>query len=324
MQEALKPTLATQFEQDVRSGLTAFPKYLSSKYIYDRTGDRLFQQIMELPEYYLTKTEYQIIERHKTALAHHFSKGTKSFHLLEMGAGDGTKTKILLRHFTAQGLNFSYRPIDISASALRSLQDSLREELPQLKTAPLQGTYFETLSQLNFGPDQRKVILFLGSNIGNLLHDRAIEFLSQIQAYMAQDDLLFIGFDQKKDPQTILDAYNDSSGVTARFNKNLLVRINRELGGNFKVDAFKHWETYDPETGTAKSYLVATQPQDVRLEALDLDIHLNAWESIHTEISQKYDDATVQWLAGQSGLTILEHFGDDRGYYKNYLFTKNL
>lgn len=320
----LAQKLDSPFKQEVYEGLTAYPKFLSSKYIYDKAGDKLFQEIMNMPEYYLTDTEFGILEAYKKQLASLFSNGKKPFHLIEMGAGDGKKTKVLLHYFTAQDLNFTYRPIDISQNALDSLQTNLKEEIPALITEPLQGTYFETLRELNFSTDERKVILFLGSNIGNLLHEKAIEFLTQIQEYMQPNDLLFIGFDQKKNPQTILDAYNDAAGITARFNKNLLVRINRELEANFKVDSFTHWEAYDPESGTAKSYLVAQSPQEVRIEKLGLDITFDAYETIHTEISQKYNDKTVHWLAERSGLKVIEEFSDQETYYKNYLFTKSV
>lgn len=324
MHKNLAQKLDTPFQREVYEGLTAYPKFLSSKYIYDKAGDKLFQDIMSMPEYYLTDTEFNILETYKEQLARLFANGEKPFHLIEMGAGDGKKTKILLHHFTAKNLNFTFRPIDISQNALDSLQSNLKQEIPALQTEPLHGTYFETLSRLNFSTDERKVILFLGSNIGNLLHENAIEFLSQIKAYMQPNDLLFIGFDQKKNPQTILDAYNDSAGITAAFNKNLLVRINKELDANFEVDSFTHWEVYDPESGTAKSYLVAKSPQEVRIEKLNLDISFDAWETIHTEISQKYDDKTVHWLAEQSGLKVVEEFSDQQHYYKNYLFTKSV
>lgn len=323
MHKQLAISLDTPFKQEVYEGLTSYPKFLSSKYIYDEAGDKLFQNIMDMPEYYLTNTEYDILEQNKTDLAQIFGCGKKPFHLIEMGAGDGKKTKILLRHFTEQNLEFIFRPIDISQNALNQLQNNLKKEIPQLRTEPLQGTYFETLQKLNLSTDERKIILFLGSNIGNLCHEEAIEFLSQIQEYMQPEDLLFIGFDQKKNPETILNAYNDETGITAKFNKNLLVRINKELDANFNVDEFKHWEVYDPETGTAKSYLVAKSPQEVFLQALDLHVSFKAWETIHTEISQKYDDNTVQWLAEQSNLTIVDEFCDQKKYYKNYLLKKS-
>ena len=136
------------------------------------------------------------------------------------------------------------------------------------------------------------------------------------------EDMVFIGFDQKKHPQKILDAYNDASGVTEAFNKNLLIRINSELGGDFDPDQFLHWETYNPETGTAKSFLVSKIDQDIHIEGLDLKIHFDPWQTIHTEISQKYDDAVVEWLAEKAGLTVADYFMDENNYYKNYIFRK--
>lgn len=324
MQDETAPKFTSSFKKEVYQGLTAYPKYLSSKYIYDKAGDKLFQDIMAMPSYYLTDTEFSILEKHKEAIASYFSNGNNFFHLIEMGAGDGKKTKILLRHFTEKNIDFTFKPIDISQNALDSLKQNLLREIPQLKTEPLQGTYFETLETLHFSSGERKVILFLGSNIGNLLHEQAIEFLSKVQSYMQLNDLLFIGFDQKKNPQTILNAYNDQEGITAAFNKNLLVRINRELHANFKLDNFIHWEVYDPETGTAKSFLVSKESQKVHIADLGLNLSFEAWETIHTEISQKYDDQTVKWLAEKSGLQVITEFTDSKNYYKNYLFKKSV
>ena len=310
------------FLADVREGLTAFPKFLYSKYIYDEKGDKLFQDIMALPEYYLTNCEFEILSTHKSAIAELFRDNGSGFDLIELGAGDGKKTKVVLKYLAENDFNFVYKPIDISQNAIDNLTKSLKEELPTVPLDPEKGMYFEVLERLQQYNQRKKVILVLGSNIGNLLHPRAIEFLSKLKDVMAPDDLLFMGFDQKKNPQTILDAYNDAAGVTAAFNKNLLHRINNEMGANFEVDNFKHWEVYDPESGTAKSYLVATKAMDVKIPALDLKITFDAWESIHTEISQKYDDKIVSWLASEAGLTIETSYEDPKGYYKDYVFKR--
>ncbi|WGK65492.1 L-histidine N(alpha)-methyltransferase [Croceiramulus getboli] len=309
------------FAEEVEAGLTAYPKYLSSKYIYDQRGDELFQQIMAMPEYYLTDCEFEILERHQSAIAQAFAS-ERGFDLIELGAGDGKKTKILLRHFVQQGMDIHYLPVDISQNALDLLTNSLEKEMPNLSVQPQQGTYFDVLEELAQYNKRKKVIVVLGSNIGNLLHPQAITFLRKIKEAMATEDLLFMGFDQKKHPQTILDAYNDTTGITEAFNKNLLRRINLELDADFDLDAFVHWEVYDPETGTAKSYLVSTKNQLVNINALHQEIHFDAWESIHTEISQKYDDQIVSWLAKEAGLTITDQFADQRDYFKNYLFKK--
>ncbi|MCE2614146.1 L-histidine N(alpha)-methyltransferase [Flavobacteriaceae bacterium D16] len=315
-------TFNSVFEQDVYQGLTDFPKHLSSKYFYDARGDKLFQEIMKLPEYYLTNSELEILQAHKEAITGHFSSAGETFNLIELGAGDGTKTRILLKYLQENKISFQYLPIDISANVLEELTTSLTSELPGLAVRPVQGTYFESLEEICRLEQERKVILFLGSNIGNLLHPQAVNFLLQVQEVMSGNDLFLVGFDQKKDPQQILDAYNDPTGVTEAFNKNILTRINRELGGDFNVDNFRHWEVYDPETGTAKSYLVSKQAQEVNISDLNLKVNFKAWETIHTEISQKYDDEIVAWLAGKAGLGIVDVFSDSKELFKNYIFKK--
>ncbi|WP_422083662.1 L-histidine N(alpha)-methyltransferase [Ulvibacterium sp.] len=324
MQERTGTIFETLFEEEVHQGLTDFPKHLSSKYFYDARGDKLFQDIMNLPEYYLTNSEFEILDNYKDKIAQWFSSGKGKFSLIELGAGDGKKTKILLKHLVSENVSFTYKPIDISQNALDQLEKSLHEELPDLHIEPRQGTYFETLADIHSDNGARKVILFLGSNIGNLLHPQAVDFLKSIQDLMNGDDLFFVGFDQKKNPQTVLDAYNDKTGITEAFNKNILARINRELKADFDLEKFLHWEVYDPETGTAKSYLVSKEQQSVCIEKLDLKVDFRPWETIHTEISQKYDDEVVQWLAKKAGLQIVTQFSDQGNLYKDYLFKKEL
>ncbi|MCR9265066.1 MAG: L-histidine N(alpha)-methyltransferase [Flavobacteriaceae bacterium] len=315
-------TFNSIFEQEVYEGLTAHPKRLSSKYFYDEVGDKLFQDIMAMPEYYLTNCEFAILENHKDEIVDLFKADGSAFSLFELGAGDGKKTKILLRHLIKSGVTFDYRPIDISQNALDQLEQSLHEEIPEVEINPIQGTYFDTLRDIGNSNGKRKVILFLGSNIGNLLHPQAVEFLGNLRNSINKGDLLFMGFDQKKNPQTILDAYNDKMGITEAFNKNILARINKEMGGNFELDNFLHWEVYDPETGTAKSYLVSKIGQEVWIENLDLEVSFKRWETIHTEISQKYDDEVVAWLAREAGLKMTTSFSDKEDNYKDYVFTK--
>ncbi len=322
MQKSIETLFETQFEEDVYKGLTDFPKHLSSKYFYDEIGDKLFQDIMNMPEYYLTNSELEVFEQYKDAIIAQFSVEKENFNLIELGAGDGKKTKILLRHLLDNQVSFRYQPIDISQNALDQLENSLGEELPVLEVQSYQGTYFEALEKINSQNSARKIILFLGSNIGNLLHPQAITFLKSVQRLMGENDLFFVGFDQKKNPLTILDAYNDATGITEAFNKNVLTRLNREMEADFDLDHFLHWEVYDPETGTAKSYLVSKVEQSVTLKKLDLKVDFKPWETIHTEISQKYDEATIKWLAEKSGLQIEAFYSDKNDYYRNYIFRK--
>ncbi|WP_405413128.1 L-histidine N(alpha)-methyltransferase [Maribacter sp. Asnod1-A12] len=313
--------VSNEFEKEVYSGLTDHPKHLSSKYFYDKKGDRLFQDIMAMPTYYLTDCEYDILENNKKEITELFT-GFGTFDLIELGAGDGKKTKILLKEFSDKNIDFSYVPIDISNNALNQLQNSIENELPKVNIQPFQGTYFEALKEIS-SRKNRKIILFLGSNIGNLEHEQAIDFMNNIKELMQQDDLLFMGFDQKKNPQTILDAYNDQEGVTAAFNKNVLARINTELNANFDLEQFLHWEVYNPETGSAKSYLVSKIQQTVQIENLELTVNFKQWETIHTEISQKYDDEIINWLARQSGLEMTTAYQSKKYGYKNCVFKKS-
>ena len=310
----------TAFKQDVHQGLTDFPKHLSSKYIYDKNGDRLFQEIMALPEYYLTECEFEILSTHTETIGELFRDRENGLDLIELGAGDGKKTKVLLKYMADNDFNFIYKPIDISENAVEMLSANLAQEMSTLNVDAEVGEYFEVLDRLKEFDKRKKVIMVLGSNIGNLLHPNAIDFLTKLENTLGPDDLLFMGFDQKKNPQTILDAYNDKTGITEAFNKNVLTRINRELDGNFDIEKFMHWESYNPQTGTAKSFLVATEAMEVTIEQLQLNIHFDQWETIHVEISQKYDDNTVAWLAQQSGLEIVTSFADKNVYYKNYVF----
>jgi len=306
------------FEQHVIEGLSSYPKFLSSKYIYDDKGDKLFQQIMALPEYYLTESEYNIIDTYKSELRQQFA-AKEGFDLIELGAGDGKKTKLLLKELCDEHIRFTYKPIDISQNAIDELSRDLVSLFPGIDVQGEQGMYFKVLEELAQYNKRPKVILVLGSNIGNLAHPEAIDFLTKLKDVMRPGDFLFMGFDQKKDPLTIQKAYADPTGVTQEFNRNLLHRINKEMQADFPVTKFKHWEAYDPETGTAKSYLFATEACQVRVDKLNLDVSFKKWETIHTEISQKYDDAVVEWLAAEAGLEITAVYEDDRRYFKNYL-----
>ncbi len=306
------------FAKDVWQGLQQTPKKLSSRYFYDEAGDQLFQRIMQMPAYYLTNCEYEIFTTHRQAILDLL--GDAPFDLIELGAGDGYKTKVLLKHFLAAGATFRYLPIDISANALQKLEAELRAELPNLQVEGLAGDYFKMLEQLGGSGNVRKFILFIGANIGNLSCEQAAIFLQRIQQSMNPGDLLLIGFDLKKDPQLILDAYNDPEGITAAFNLNLLHRINRELGADFNVDAFSHWETYNPVSGATKSYLVSRAAQHVHL--FGQRIAFDAWEAIEVELSLKYSLPDIEALASAAGFRIRQHFTDRHNFFIDTIWQK--
>lgn len=316
----IQPTINQTFANDIAEGLNKSPKKLSSKYFYDQRGDALFQQIMAMPEYYLTNCEYDIFAQQKADILQ--AIGDERFSLIELGAGDGTKTKVLLEYFLEQAADFQYAPIDISQNALDLLADDLHTLWPELPVAPLQGDYFEVLESLNDPSFGRKVILFLGSNIGNFEPAEAQRFLAALAKKLNPNDLILIGVDLKKDPQTILDAYNDAAGITEAFNLNLLQRINDELGGNFVIDQFKHWETYNPLTGATRSYIISKKAQTVEIAALNQTFHFDAWEAIDMELSQKYSLTELEQLAQQAGFQVARHFTDAQNYFVDSLWRK--
>jgi len=310
------------FAEDVKKGLTSTPKYLSSKYFYDDKGSELFQQIMRMPSYYPTDMEFEIFQTHKDKILEYFSEGEAAFQLLEFGAGDGLKTKILLDYFQQQKASFTYCPIDISAAAVNQLEEDLQVKWPKLPLDSFIGDYFKALEAFSKKSDSRKAVLFLGSNIGNFTDSQALHFLQSMAEELRQGDKVLIGFDLKKDPKVILRAYNDPEGITREFNLNLLRRINRELGADFNLDKFIHAPSYNPMTGETKSYIVSTETQAVQLKELDMEVEFFAWEAIWTELSQKYDYKMIQSLAQRSGFEVEANLTDAKNWYVDSIWRK--
>jgi dimethylhistidine N-methyltransferase len=313
-------TEISQFAADVLEGFTATPKHLSSKYFYDDEGSRLFQEIMRLPEYYLTGCEMEIFERQGASICRSFANGDNAFDLIELGAGDGTKTAVLVSHFLERNADITYSPIDISREALDALSAKFTAEFPTLRMEPLQGDYFRILDSLKNGGGRRKVLLFLGSNIGNFTRGQSVSFFCNLREVMNPNDLLFIGFDLLKDPHVIVRAYDDSQGVTAGFNLNLLKRINRELGADFDLDKWSHYAIYRPVECAARSFLISREKQEVRINALNRCFEFEQWEAVFMEISQKYSLAMIESLAAESGFEIKQSFFDSRNYYCDSLW----
>ncbi len=295
----------------VAEGLRRMPKTLSSMYFYDEVGSQLFQQIMALPEYYPTRAEYSIFEAQSAALVAALNPPEASgpFSLVELGAGDGLKTKLLLRALLATDQAFTYIPVDISPSAVAGLMASLQQELPSLHVEPLVADYGTALATLATLPG-RKAVLFLGSNIGNFDPVGRAGFLAQLAAPLGPADRLLLGFDLQKDPRRIRAAYDDAQGVTAAFNRNLLTRLNRELGADFALDRWQHYADYEPLTGAMRSFLVSTEAQTVCIEALGQAFEFAAWELIHTENSYKFTQPQIAELAAAAEMRVVATFTD--------------
>ena len=302
-----------QFLQDVKEGLSSPSKYLQSKYFYDAAGDVIFQQIMNCPEYYLTRSEMEIFTTQTKQIADIFINDSLEFDIVELGAGDATKSVHLLKELLSKKVSFTYFPVDISTHVIHQLNEKLPAELPGLKLEGLNGEYFTMLKKAKTISNKIKVVLFLGSNIGNIPLENCGKFCSALRGHLNIGDLVLIGFDLQKEPQVILDAYNDKGGFTRNFNLNLLRRINHELSGNFEVNQFKHYASYDPASGACKSYLISLKDQQV--EIADHTFSFAKYEPVYMEVSQKFTVAQTNEMAINNGFKPVHHFYDSKGWF---------
>ena len=308
-----------QFYTDTLKGLKSTPKYMSSKYFYDQKGDQLFQQIMAAEEYYLTNSEMEILMEQSGQISKAIAFNREPFDLIELGAGDATKSIHLLNQMVADELDFRYLPIDISENVINNLSNILPDKIPGIKIEGYNGDYFDMLERISALSTRRKVILFMGANIGNMTVAEAGLFCCKLKGFLTKDDLVIVGFDLKKNPKQILAAYDDRGGITKAFNLNLLSRINKELGGDFELDAFEHYASYDPESGACKSYLISLKDQQVKFgDTESISFHKN--EYIFMEISQKYALNEIDELAKKSGFTPVINFIDRKGYFIDSLW----
>ncbi len=311
-----------QFAKDVDDGLSQVQKKLSSKYFYDEKGDALFVEIMGLAEYYLTHAEMQIFREQTYNIIEAFQLNrAEYFELIELGAGDGSKTQHLLQALSDEDYQFDFIPIDFSHNALDLLEKSLSKELPQISVKPKQGDYFDILESLK-DSHHPKVLLFLGSNIGNMNDDTAAEFIYHLGANLSPGDKLLIGADLIKSADIVIPAYDDSKGVTREFNLNLLYRINNELGANFDLKNFDHLCEYTEEEGIAKSYLVSLTDQDVTIKTTGKTYQFTAGEKIHTEISRKYNDEILNNILSKTDFKIIEKLTDKQAYFADYILLR--
>ncbi|WP_339837862.1 L-histidine N(alpha)-methyltransferase [uncultured Flavobacterium sp.] len=304
------------FYKDVIEGLSKHLKTLPSKYFYDDAGDKIFQEIMQMEAYYLPQCELEILNNQTEKIVKSF--GYDSFDIVGLGAGDGSKTKHFLKRITDLNKKVVYYPLDISADVLETNKQNITVHIPSIEMYPIAGDYFETLDKLVH--DNPKIILFLGSTIGNYDTESAELFMKKIYDMMDERDILMVSFDLKKNPHKVLAAYNDEKGITKRFNLNLLKRINREINGNFDIEKFDHYANYDPISGTTYSYIFSKIEQTVTIE--NQKIHFKANELIHTEISQKYSLNTIETFKNNIDFKSVEHFLDDGKNYAISLFKK--
>lgn len=290
---------------DVMEGLFRTPKSLPPKLLYDDKGSALFEQITCLPEYYPTRTEAAILRTHAEEIC---SRLGRNVSVAELGAGTATKTRILLRSLLRRQFKVNYYPLDVSAAALQIAKDEVERELESVRVHPHVGD-FEDLAFLKHQAPPR-LVLYIGSSIGNLERDHAISLLRNIATHLSSGDQLLLGADLVKDSEILHAAYNDGAGVTASFNKNLLVRINRELGAHFEPDTFSHISFWNQAASRMELHLESVIPQSVRIDALDTVLHFHQGERIHTENSYKYTLERLENLLNHGGFEV-EHTWTD-------------
>jgi L-histidine N-alpha-methyltransferase len=312
---------AGAFARDVSRGLSRSSKSLPSKYFYDAEGSRLFQRITELEEYYLTRCEAEILETQAAEIVDAVLPGP--LRLVELGAGDGLKTEILVRGLLDAGLSFEYVPIDICRKSVLDLADSFRHRFDgSFSVRGIVAEYFNGLASLGWAGRRPNLVLFLGSSVGNFSHAGAQQFFRRLRDSLRPGDFVLVGFDLKKDLEIVHRAYNDSEGVTRLFNLNLLERINRELGGEFDVGRFAHHGHYNLREACMESWLVSLESQEVPINALGRTFSFQAWEGIKVECSHKYDLSQIETFASAAGFRVQKHFFDRRRWFADSLWQK--
>ncbi|MBA2650499.1 MAG: L-histidine N(alpha)-methyltransferase [Legionella sp.] len=302
-----------QFESDVKVGLTATPKKISSKYLYDEKGSELYNLITRHPEYYLTGCELEIIENNKAELTHLIKD--EAFNLIELGPGEGIKSFILLKQLLKESKNVTYFIIDISRKYIDYLSTRFLTLLPDLKISPIYEEFNEGLHQLKLHSKTKNLVLFLGSSIGNFNVKETIHFLKSIHEDLNTGDYLLIGFDLRKDINLLYKAYQDSDGLTSEFNLNLLTRMNKELKTNFKMNQFKHHAFYNDTTHAMESYLISLKQQEVYSKVMNQTFYFDENEPIQLECSFKYTLSQIQQFAEDTDFNLIKNFEDSKKYF---------
>jgi dimethylhistidine N-methyltransferase len=313
----LPEAASTPIGAEVYRGLTALPKKLSPWLFYDTRGSELFEAITELPEYYLTRTEREIFAQYSDEILE--AAGDKRLAIIELGAGTAAKTGVLLAAAVRKQERVSYYPIDISVSALQEAQRRIGDEQPQVAVRPIVADYTTDLSELPTATGGRRLVLYIGSSIGNFDPAEAAALLRRLRGQLAPGDLLLLGVDHIKDRNTLLRAYNDAAGVTAEFNRNVLTRIKRELGGNFRPGLFRHRVCWNDRESRIEMHLESLVTQEVLIPSLELTVSFRRGESIHTENSYKFTPESAAALLERGGFAVRREWTDPKRWFGVYL-----
>jgi dimethylhistidine N-methyltransferase len=308
------------FAADFRAGLANTPRFLPCRYFYDEIGSRLFERITELPEYYLTRTEDAILRRHAGEMVEGWSEAPV---MVELGSGSSVKTRRLIAAALRCYGELRYAPIDVSPEILEESAHALSRAFPDLRVTGYAGDYRSALQRLATRWRRPKLLVFLGSSLGNYDPDDAVELLSQIARAMGPADRFLLGTDLVKDRETLEAAYDDAQGVSAAFNLNLLARINRELDGDFELDQFAHRARYRDDLERVEMHLVSRVPQVVHVPRAGLKLRFEVGETIHTENSYKYHQASLKNLAVRSGFVEEAAWTDEESRFRIQRWRRN-
>jgi L-histidine N-alpha-methyltransferase len=306
--------LVSPVAEEVMQGLSARPRRLPPKLFYDAEGSHLFEQITKTPEYYPTRTERAILQQYAGEVIRQAGEAGNNLTLVELGAGSASKTQVLIEALLRQQFRAEFYPVDVSSSALQGALTTLNGHFPRLRVSPIVADYTHRIPDLNALPG-RKLVLFIGSTIGNFEPDEALEFLKNVRRSLQRGDALLIGFDLIKDPDILHAAYNDAAGVTAAFNKNVLARINRELGGLFDLDAFAHVAFWNRRKSRIEMHLESRHEQMVWVRDLGRSFRFDRGERIHTENSYKFNARSIARLLSRSGFKLEKSWTDDKGWF---------
>lgn len=304
-----------QYAEEVAEGLLSQPKTLPCKLFYNAAGSALFEEITELPEYYLTRTELAILRDRADDMARAVGTGVT---VIELGAGTATKTGTFLEALTRRQMRVEYVPVDISPAALREARERVQSQLRSASVRPVVADFSAGFGFLREIPG-KKLVLYLGSSIGNFNPDAAVQMLSQIRRELQDGDALLLGTDLVKNASILVPAYDDSQGVTERFNKNILCRLNRELGANVDLDSFRHVATWNKKLSRMEIYLESLRPQTINLGLLNLRITMAEDERIHTENSYKYTMPMVRAMLNPAGFALERSWFDQRKWFALHL-----
>jgi len=315
LRSVLKLNAREELIRDVQSGLGSRPRSLKPWILYDDEGSRLFERITTLPEYYPSRTERAILARHADEIIDAVCKhSSRSFRVLELGAGTASKTSLLLTAATHRHSEVVYMPIDVSQDALETACERIGNLLPRVQLDPLVLNYVTSPPEVERF-NGATLALYLGSSVGNFVPEEAQRILRKLNSQLREGDALLLGTDLVKSKQTLLAAYDDSEGITAAFNLNLLNRLNRDLGANFDRARFQHLALWNQENSRIEMHLESMRSQEVRIEAADLCLQFERGETIHTENSYKFSDGTCSTLLEQSGFHVEKTWKDPSAWY---------